>query len=85
MKIFMETISKHRKDKKVTGNSQYRFMKGKSLWIAFCNEIANLVTRGRTIDLVVLDCSKAVSHNTTSPTVSHSIIAKYKLDKWAVR
>lgn len=30
MKIFMETISKHRKDKKVTGNSQYRFMKGKS-------------------------------------------------------
>ena len=57
--IILETISKHIKDKKVTGNSEHGFMKGKSCLtdlIASYGVMIGSVDEGRTVD-VYLDFS----------------------------
>lgn len=61
----LKTISKHIKDRKVTGTSQHEFMKGKSRLlnsIAFYCKMTGLVDEGRKVDVVYLNYySKAFS------------------------
>ena len=62
--IILETISECMKDKKVIGNNQHEFTKGKSCLtnlIAFCDEMTGLVDEVRAVDVVYLDFSKAFS------------------------
>lgn len=59
------------KDKKVTGNSQYGFMKGKCLtnFIDSYSDVPGLVDERRAADVVYLDFSNTFdtfSHNTFS-------------------
>lgn len=76
--LFLETISRHMKDKKVIRSSWHGFMKGKSCLtniIAFYNEVPSLVDEGRAVDVVYHDLTKALD------AVSHSIfIAKLTKD-----
>lgn len=47
-KIILEDISKHTKDKKVTGSSQKLFMERKTClidWLAFCNEMSGWIEK----------------------------------------
>ena len=80
--LILETISRHMKDKKVTGSSQHGFTKGKS-WLTnlinFHDEMTSLVDKGKTVDIVYLAFSKAFN------TVSHKILTEkllmYRLDE----
>lgn len=79
--ILLETISKHIKDKKVTGHSQHVFIKGKlclTNLTVFCDEMTGLLNEGRAVDVVYLDFSKAFD------TASYGILTdktKCKLEK----
>jgi len=56
--IVLGIISKHIKNRKVTGASQHRFMQGNSCLtksIDSCNEIRALVDEGRAVNMVYLD------------------------------
>lgn len=82
----MVTISKHTKDKKVTGHSQHGFMKGKScmtILIGFYDEVTGLVDEEREVNVIYLHLSKAFD------TVFHNILIdklmKYRLEKWTAR
>lgn len=58
----MEPISSHMKEKKVTGNSQQGFIKGRSCLsnpIAFCGEMTSSTDKGRAVDIAYLKFSKA--------------------------
>ena len=77
---------RHKQQKKVIGNSQHGFTKGKSCLtnpIAFYNEKTGSVGEGTAVDVVYLDFSKAFV------MVSHRILivklVKYGLDKWTTR
>lgn len=60
--VVLYTISRHMKDKKVIRSSQHGFTKGKarltSLRISY-DEMTGLVGKGRAVDIVCLDFSKA--------------------------
>ena len=65
--ILREAIS--RQDRKVHGNSQHRFITGKSCLTsltAFCDDMTGSVDEGRAVDVIFLDFIKAVI------TVSHA-------------
>ncbi|CAM4653151.1 unnamed protein product [Lepidochelys kempii] len=83
--VLKESILKHL-ERKVIRNSQHGFSKGKSCLtnlIAFCDGITGSVDKGKAVDLIYLDFSKAFD------MVSHSILAsqlkKYGLDEWTIR
>ena len=64
-------ISKHMEEKEVIGKSQHRFTKGKSCLtnlMAFCDGMTGWVDKGRAVDVVYLNLSKALD------TVSHNIL-----------
>lgn len=69
-KLILKNISRHMKDNKFTGSSQYRFIKEKTSSIklvAFYNENTGLADDGREVSVFYLDFSKAldiVSHKT---------------------
>ncbi|KAK4832808.1 hypothetical protein QYF61_025676 [Mycteria americana] len=59
--LIMEGISRHMKDKKGTRSSQHRLKKGKT-WLtyltAFCDEMTDLVDKGRAVNGVSFNFSK---------------------------
>jgi len=60
--IILESISKHTKDRKVTGSSQHGFNKGKScriVLIALCNVMDGSADDGRRKNIVYLNFSQA--------------------------
>ncbi|KAK4831728.1 hypothetical protein QYF61_018858 [Mycteria americana] len=64
-------VEKHLRDNTVIGQSQHGFMRGKSCLtnlISFYDKVTHLVDQGKTVDVVVLDFSKAFD------TVSHSVL-----------
>ena len=69
--LILETISKHIKDKNVTGSSQRTFMKGKSHLtnlLAFYDELTGVVDKGRAVNVLSLNLGMAFD------TVSHNIV-----------
>ena len=67
----MKTISKHMKDKKVIGESQHGFTKGKSgltNLTAFYNEVAGLTEEEKAVDVFYFDFIEAFN------TVSRNIL-----------
>jgi len=62
----MEAISKHIKDKKVTGSSQHRFRKRKScltFLTAFYDKIISLVDKQQILFILTLEGLLTLSHN----------------------
>ena len=69
--LVLDAISKQLEEKKITGNSQHGFTKGKSSLtnlVAFYDGITSWVDGGRAVDVVYLDFSK------TFDTVSQDIL-----------
>ncbi|PKU45823.1 rna-directed dna polymerase from mobile element jockey- hypothetical protein [Limosa lapponica baueri] len=84
--LVLETIARHMKDKKLIRNSQHGFTKEKSYLINLItsfDEMTGFVDKGRAVDIVYLDNSKAFG------TVSHRMLIeklmKYGLDEQTVR
>ncbi|PKU45797.1 rna-directed dna polymerase from mobile element jockey- hypothetical protein [Limosa lapponica baueri] len=84
--LILEVIPKHLEEKKVIRSGQHGFTKGKSCFtnlIAFYDGMAGWVDKGRAVDVVYLDFSKAFN------TISHNILIgklrKHGLDEWTVR
>lgn len=83
--IFLEVISKHFTEKKVTVRHQHGYLKAKSCLmnvIAFCDFLTGSVGERRREDVAYLIFSKAfdtVSHNNLTDK-----LMKYGPDKWTV-
>lgn len=61
--VFLEAMSKHMKDRKVTRNSQHGCTMGRlclTSLTTFCGEMTGSVDGGSTVDVVYLDCSMAL-------------------------
>lgn len=61
--VFLEAMSKHMKDRKVTGNSQHGCTMGRlclTSLTTFCGEMTGSVDGVSTVDVVYLDCSMAL-------------------------
>ena len=81
-----ESISKYMKDKKVMGSSQQGFTKGRTCLtnlITFYNDMTSLVDKGRAVDTIYLDFSKAF--DISSYNIIIDKLTKYGLEKWTVR
>jgi len=79
-------IIKQVKEKKVISSSQHGFTKGKSCLtnlIAFYDGMTSWVDKGRRVDVVYLDFSKAF--HTVSCNILLGKLRKCGLDKWSVR
>ncbi|KAK4808972.1 hypothetical protein QYF61_015206 [Mycteria americana] len=88
--ILLGAISKHMKDKKVTGSSQQGFTKGQlhlTHLITFYNETAACVDNRRALDVVLIDCT--IDFIKAFDMVSHSLLVgklvRFGLDKWGVK
>lgn len=81
--IHLETISKHHKDKEVTGSSQQGFMEGKSCLTYLASFYKKMAALMRRVDVVYLDFSKAL--NTISLNTPTGNARKCRLGKWTVR
>lgn len=69
--VLLEQIPGHRKETKVTGNSQHSFTNGKSHltnFIASVKEITEFVGKGRAVDFMNFDISR--SFDDVSPQYS---------------
>jgi len=84
--LILEVIVKQVEEKKAMRSSQHGFTKGKSCLInliAFYDGMTGWVDKGRAVDVVYLDFSKAFN------TVSHNnLLGKLRkrgLDEWSVR
>lgn len=84
--LVLDAISKQFKEKNVIWSSQHGFTKGKPCstnLVAFYNGITSWVDRGRAVDVIYLDFSKAFH------TVSHDILLaklrKCGIEEWTVR
>lgn len=78
--VLLELISKHMENKKMTGNSLHRFMKGKSCLpnpVAFYGKNAGLVDEEQAVDAAYLNFRKSFN------ILIHKF--KYELHKWTVR